>query len=323
MQIFDKDKIYDFMGIRHIAFAISAFLMIASILLFLFKGFNYGIDFSGGTLIQVKYEQKAPLDKIREKLNANEGLKGASVTEFGSDKEITIRYSSANESLGSDPGATISKVLNGTGKFEVRRVDVVGPKVGNDLKKNGILSVGISFVLILLYIAVRFEWRFAFAVIFAEIHDLLITIGAIIVFKVDFNLDILAAILTILGYSLNDTIIVFDRIREGIRTSKSSSLTQIINESVSKTLSRTILTSFTTLISVVILYIWGGDMISGFSLVMIVGVIAGTASSIYISAQALIWMKFDVEGYRKILLEKQRLAKEKEKIRAMYEKGIV
>lgn len=322
MQIFDKGKIYDFMRVRKTAFSISATLMILSVLLFLFKGFNYGIDFSGGTLVQIKYENQAPLTKIREALN-NSDIKNANVSEFGSNKEITIKYSSANEKLNSDPGELVAKILKDTGKFEIRRVDVVGPKVGSDLKKNGILAVVISFVLILAYIAVRFEWRFAFACIFAEIHDLLITIGAIIVFGIDFNLDILAAILTILGYSLNDTIIVFDRIREGIKESKNNDLLQIINESVSKTLSRTILTSFTTLISVVILYVFGGDMISGFSLVMIVGVVAGTLSSVYISAQALIWLKFDVGKYKAILAKKEKLKLERERMRSMYEKGIV
>lgn len=322
MQIFDNGKIYNFMGARKFAFFISASLMLLSLILFLFKGFNYGIDFSGGTLVQIKYNSKAPLSEIRKALDKSI-IKNANVTEFGSDEEVIIRYSSTNEALGSNPGEVIAKLLANTGKFEVRRVDMVGPKVGSDLKKNGILAVIISFILILIYIAIRFEWRFALACIFAEIHDLLITIGAIIIFKVEFNLDILAAILTILGYSLNDTIIVFDRIREGIKEAKSNNLLTIINESVSKTLSRTILTSLTTLISVVILYIYGGDMIHGFSLVMIVGVIAGTLSSVYISAQTLIWLKFDVKSYKKVLINKEKLKIEKEKIRAMYEKGVV
>lgn len=323
MQIFDKNKIYDFMKFRYLAFAISALLVIVSVFLFVNKGFNYGIDFSGGTLIQVKYEGKAPISDIRNRLDKVETLKGASVTEFGSDEEVTIRYSGSSDSLGSDPGAFVSDILKGSGKFEVRRVDVVGPKVGAELKQKGLMAVSISIVLILMYIAIRFEWRFALAAIASEFHDVIITIGAIIFFKIDFNLEILAAILTILGYSLNDTIIIFDRIREGVKESKSSDISYIINEAVSRTLSRTILTSFTTLISVVILYVWGGDMIHGFAFVMLVGVVVGTLSSVFISAQALIWLKFNVTNYRAALAEKHRKEKEKEKIRSMYEKGIV
>ncbi|CZE47089.1 protein translocase subunit SecF [Campylobacter geochelonis] len=323
MQIFDKNKIYDFMGYRHVVLAISVFLMVGSMFLFFTKGFNYGIDFSGGTLIQIKYEGAAPLDDIRKKLESVEALKGASVTEFGSSDEVTIRYSGSSDSLGVNPGASVSKILEGTGKFEIRRVDVVGPKVGDDLRKSGIMALSVSLLLILIYIAFRFEWRFALAAIASEIHDVIITVGAIIFFNIDVNLDTLAAVLTIVGYSLNDTIIVFDRIREGVQESKESDMKHVINEAVSRTLSRTILTSFTTLISVVILFFYGGDMIYGFSLIMLVGVLVGTASSVFIAAQALVWLKFNVVNYRASLAEKKRKAKEKEKMRSMYEKGMV
>ena len=323
MQIFDKDKIYEFMKFRHIAFVISLILVIGSLFLFFTKGFNYGIDFSGGTLIQVKYDQKAPLDLIREKFNETGKFNGVNVTEFGSDSEVTIRYSSATSSLGENPGLMAQEILQGTGNFEIRKVDIVGPKVGDELRQKGIMAVTISFALILIYIAIRFEWRFAIAAIISEFHDIAIAVGAIILFNVDFNLEILAALLTILGYSLNDTIVVFDRIREGVQNSKATEVAKVINESISHTLSRTLLTSITTLIVVVILFVWGGEMIHGFSLVMLVGVLVGTYSSIFIAAPLLIFFKFDVVKYRNFLAEKQRRAKEKEKIRAMYEKGIV
>lgn len=321
MQIFDSDKIYSFMKFRYWALAISTLLMVGSICLLLVKGFNYGIDFSGGTLIQVRYESAAPIEEIRKRFEGVESLKGASVTEFGSPEEVTIRYPGSSDSLGSDPGMSVAKILEGSGKFEVRRVDVVGPKVGGELKQKGLMAVCVSLMLILIYIAVRFEWRFALAAIVTEFHDVFITLGAIILFKIDFNLEILAAILTILGYSLNDTIIVFDRVREGVKESKSTDISYVIDEAVSRTLSRTILTSFTTLISVVILYFWGGDMIKGFAFVMLVGVVVGTVSSIFVSAQTLIWLKFSILNYREFLTRKQKKAKEKEKIRAMYEKG--
>ncbi|MSN96054.1 protein translocase subunit SecF [Campylobacter sp. FMV-PI01] len=323
MQIFDKDKIYNFMGVRYIFLGISIFLMIASVVLLCTNGVKYGIDFSGGTLIQIKYEEKAPIENIRTLLEEVEHLKGVSVTEFGSDEEITIRYAGSSDSLGQDPGANIAKMLQSTGKFEVRRVDIVGPKVGNELRQSGLMAIVVSFVLILIYIAFRFEWRFALAAIISEIHDVLITIGIIALLGINVNLDTLAAILTVIGYSLNDTIIVFDRIREGVQESKENEISKVINESVSKTLSRTILTSFTTLISVVVLYLFGGDMIKDFSFIMMVGVIVGTFSSVFIAAQTLIILKFNVVDYRALLAEKLKRKKDKEKMRAMYEKGIV
>ena len=323
MQIFSKAHIYDFMGKRYIALAISAILTLGSIFLLATKGLNYGIDFSGGTLIQIKYEGVAPIDKIRDALAKDEAYKNASVTEFGSSDEVTIRFSGSNSNLGLDIGVSVGELLKDTGRFEIRRVDVVGPKVGDELQQKGVMALSISLIGILVYIAFRFEWRFAMASIGGEIHDVLITMGAISLFEIDVNLDTLAAILTIIGYSLNDTIIVFDRIREGIKMSKHNNLISIINESVSATLSRTILTSGTTLITVIVLFLYGGDMIHGFSLALLVGIVAGTLSSIYIASPMLLWFKFSVEKYRALEAEKLRMKKEKEKNRAMYEKGTV
>jgi len=323
MQIFSKAHIYDFMGKRYIALAISAILTLGSIFLLATKGLNYGIDFSGGTLIQIKYEGVAPIDKIRDALAKDEAYKNASVTEFGSSDEVTIRFSGSNSNLGLDIGVSVGELLKDTGRFEIRRVDVVGPKVGDELQQKGVMALSISLIGILVYIAFRFEWRFAMASIGGEIHDVLITMGAISLFEIDVNLDTLAAILTIIGYSLNDTIIVFDRRREGIKMSKHNNLISIINESVSATLSRTILTSGTTLITVIVLFLYGGDMIHGFSLALLVGIVAGTLSSIYIASPMLLWFKFSVEKYRALEAEKLRMKKEKEKNRAMYEKGTV
>ncbi|EOI1782346.1 protein translocase subunit SecF, partial [Campylobacter coli] len=246
-----------------------------------------------------------------------------SVTEFGSKEEITIRFLGSNDSLGSDIGEHISTLLKDTGKFEVRRADVVGPKVGDELRNKGIMAIIVSLVAILIYIAIRFEWRFALAAIISEIHDVVITLGAISLFKIDVNLDTLAAVLTVLGYSLNDTIIIFDRIREGIKTSKKSELAPIINESVSATLSRTVLTSGLTLATVVILYFFGGEMIQGFSLALIVGIVVGTLSSIFVASPTLLWFKFSVIDFRNKELEKLKRKQEKERNRAMYEKGTV
>lgn len=323
MQFFSEKKIYDFMRMRFAAISLSIVLFFGSIYLLWDRGLQFGIDFSGGTLIQLKYDTAAPIPQIREILEKQGSFQNLSVTEFGSKEEITIRFLGSNDSLGSDIGEHISTLLKDTGKFEVRRADVVGPKVGDELRNKGIMAIIVSLVAILIYIAIRFEWRFALAAIISEIHDVVITLGAISLFKIDVNLDTLAAVLTVLGYSLNDTIIIFDRIREGIKTSKKSELAPIINESVSATLSRTVLTSGLTLATVVILYFFGGEMIQGFSLALIVGIVVGTLSSIFVASPTLLWFKFSVIDFRNKELEKLKKKQEKERNRAMYEKGTV
>ncbi|EAI1401104.1 protein translocase subunit SecF [Campylobacter coli] len=323
MQFFSEKKIYDFMRMRFAAISLSIVLFFGSIYLLWDRGLQFGIDFSGGTLIQLKYDTAAPIPQIREILEKQGSFQNLSVTEFGSKEEITIRFLGSNDSLGSDIGEHISTLLKDTGKFEVRRADVVGPKVGDELRNKGIMAIIVSLVAILIYIAIRFEWRFALAAIISEIHDVVITLGAISLFKIDVNLDTLAAVLTVLGYSLNDTIIIFDRIREEIKTSKKSELAPIINESVSATLSRTVLTSGLTLATVVILYFFGGEMIQGFSLALIVGIVVGTLSSIFVASPTLLWFKFSVIDFRNKELEKLKRKQEKERNRAMYEKGTV
>ncbi|EGK7481363.1 protein translocase subunit SecF [Campylobacter upsaliensis] len=323
MQFFSEKKIYDFMKMRFAAISLSLILFFGSIFLLFERGLQFGIDFSGGTLVQLRYENAAPIPQIREILSQSGQFQNLSVTEFGSVEEITIRFLGSNENLGDDMGAYISSLLKDTGKFELRRVDVVGPKVGDELRNKGLMAIAISLVAILIYIAFRFEWRFAIAAIISEIHDVVITLGAICLFKIDVNLDTLAAILTVLGYSLNDTIIIFDRIRDGIKTSKKNELAPIINESVSATLSRTILTSGLTIATVVILYFFGGSMIEGFSLALLVGLVAGTLSSIFVASPTLMWFKFSVEHFKMKELEKLKRKQEKEKNRAMYEKGTI
>ncbi|HEB9324463.1 TPA: protein translocase subunit SecF [Campylobacter jejuni] len=323
MQFFSENKIYDFMRMRFAAISLSFILFFGSIYLLWDRGLQYGIDFSGGTLVQLKYENAAPITQIREILENQGTFQNLSVTEFGSNEEVTIRFLGSNDNVSNDIGEHISTLLKDTGKFEVRRADVVGPKVGDELRNKGLMAIAVSLIAILIYIALRFEWRFAFAAIISEIHDVVITLGAISLFKIDVNLDTLAAVLTVLGYSLNDTIIIFDRIREGIKTSKKTELAPIINESVSATLSRTVLTSGLTLATVVILYFFGGEMIQGFSLALIVGIIAGTLSSIFVASPTLLWFKFSVLEFRNKEIEKAKRKQDKERNRAMYEKGTV
>lgn len=323
MEIFRKDTIYDFMGKRLPFLGLSLVLVIASFVLIFTKGLNLGIDFSGGTLVQVQYTKTAPIEQIREVLKSNTKFEKASVTEFGSPQEVIIKIATSTTSLGKDLGDEVRELLKPTGDYEVRRVDMVGPKVGNALREKGIMALSLAMIVILAYVSYRFEWRFAVASILALIHDVSIAVGAIVLFEIDVNLDILAAILTILGYSLNDTIIVFDRIREGIKTSKESKLNLVVNESVSRTLSRTTLTSLTTFFVVLTLYLFGGEIISGFSFTLLVGIIVGTYSSIFIAASFLVQLKFSIANYRANEALKEKREKEKERIRAQFEQGTV
>lgn len=323
MEIFKKHHTYDFMGKRLPFLGLSAILVAASIVLLFVKGLNFGIDFTGGTIVQVKYDHAAPIAKIREVLETKPEYAGAGVTEFGAPEEVVIRIPTSTNEVGSDISDVMKKVLESTGTFEIRRVDIVGPKVGGELQEKGIMALSLALIVILIYVSYRFEWRFAVASILALIHDITIAIGAIALFQVDVNLDILAAILTILGYSLNDTIIVFDRIREGVQTSSQNELDEVVNESVSQTLSRTTLTSLTTFFVVLTLYMFGGEIISGFSFTLLVGVIVGTYSSIFIAASFLVQLKFSISSYRAKEAEKTKRQKEKDRMRAMYEQGTV
>ena len=322
MEMFKTDTIYDFMSKRLPFLGLSGLLVIASIVLLLTKGLNFGIDFAGGTIVQVKYEQPAPIDKIRETLKQTK-YTNSSITEFGSPEEVVIRVTGTSNDLANDIGDEMHKILASTGNFEVRRVDMVGPKVGGELREKGLMALTLSLIVILAYVSFRFEWRFAVASILALIHDITIALGAISLFSIEVNLDILAAILTLLGYSLNDTIIVFDRIREGVQTLKESVLESVVNESVSKTLSRTTLTSLTTFFVVVTLFLFGGEIIHGFAFTMLVGIIVGTYSSIFVAASFLVQLKFSISDFRAKEAEKLKRQKEKEKMRAMYEQGTV
>jgi len=323
MQIFSKDKTYNFMGKSIPFMMLSVILILSSYIIIGTQGLNYGIDFSGGTLVQVKYDKAAPIREMRKKISVDEVFAKASITEFGSPEEVVIRFSTSSDSVQEDLGDKIAVLLQGTGNFEVRRVDIVGPKVGGELREKGFMAMLISIIVILIYIAARFEWRFAVASIVALIHDISLAIGAIVLFQIDVNLDILAALLTLLGYSLNDTIIVFDRIREEVKESKKLDLFEIINFSVSKTLSRTILTSLTTFFVVLTLFLLGGEIIHGFGFTLLVGIIVGTYSSIFVASPLLEWLKFSVEDYKKKESIKEIRKIEKEKMRAQYEQGIV
>ncbi len=323
MEFFKQNKIIDFMGKSKFFGTISVLLVLGSYFLLFAKGLNFGIDFAGGTIVQVRYEKPADLKKIRQALKKSSLFKNAAVTNFGSKNEIIIRAKSTSKELGKDLGDVARELLKETGDFEIRRVDMVGPKVGGELREKGIMATIVAIIGILLYVSIRFEFRFAVASVIALIHDVSIALGAISLFNVAVNLDILAAILTILGYSLNDTIIVFDRIREGLFETKAKDLFGVINDSVTKTLSRTTLTSLTTFFVVITLYLFGGEIIKGFSFTLLIGIVVGTYSSIFIASPTLKVLGFNLQRYKEKLAQKRKREDEKRRMRAMYEQGVV
>jgi preprotein translocase subunit SecF len=323
MELFKAARPLPFMGKSKIAIIISIVMVLASYVIIATKGFNFGIDFVGGTIVQVKYEGDAPIDEMRQRLSGGEMFEGSSINEFGSPDEVVIRLKSSSESVTQDIGDMVREKLVGTGEFEIRRVDIVGAKVGSELREKGIMALTLAMIGILIYVSYRFEWRFAVASIIALVHDLSIAMGAIALVGLDVNLDVLAALLTVLGYSINDTIIVFDRIREGITDSKETSLSAIIDESITKTLSRTTLTSLTTLLVVVVLFMFGGEIIHAFAFTLLVGIGVGTYSSIFVASPILKWFGFDVKHYRAKLSEKAAREVEKERLRAQFEQGVV
>lgn len=323
MELFKEDKIYNFLGKGKFFFVASFILFFISIGLIATKGFSFGIDFTGGTVVQVKYTDTAPIDKIRDALEKDELFKHATVTEFGSPQEVIIKTPSSTVEVTRDIGDVTREILKGTGDYEIRRVDMVGPKVGDELRVKGLTAFLLTLLAIMATVTFRYEWRFAMAAIIAIVHDIVITFGFVSYFEIDFNIESVAALLMILGYSIHDTIIVYDRVREYIEESKNTDFVMIINEAVSRTQSRTTLTSLTVFFVVLTLFLFGGDIMMGFSFPMLVGVIIGTYSSIFVAAQLVVWTGFSVSAYRQKLAEKAKNQAEKEKMRAQFEQGIV
>ena len=281
----------DFMGKRRLAFMISGALLLISLISLATQGLKFGIDFTGGTLLEVGYEQPADLGVIRDTL-AKGGFGDAVVQYFGSDKDVLIRLA-PNESVEAAKLSDKAFAALGAaakGKVELRRVEFVGPQVGDELTEDGGLAMLYALIGILIYVALRFEYRFAFGSVIALIHDVLITLGVFSLFQIEFDLPVLAAILAVIGYSLNDTIVVFDRVRENFRRIRKGDPEKIIDISLNETLSRTIITSGTTLLVVIALFLLGGEIIHGFALALMIGIIVGTYSSIYIASSSVLEM---------------------------------
>ena len=323
MELFSQNKIYDFMGKRKIFISISLILIILSLFSIFIKGFNWGIDFAGGIEVQVRFHKDVKISDIRKVVSKK--YPNANITTFGSKNEFLIRLSvkDVNSDVRKSLGNEIKSMLSKLGEVEIRRVDIVGAKVGNELREKGLKAFIFAIVGILIYVAFRFEWRFAVASVLALFHDTIISLGAVSAFSIEVNLDVLAAILTLMGYSLNDTIVVFDRIREEVQKNSIKDLASLINIAISKTLSRTVLTSLTTFFVVLTLFLFGGEIIKPFSFTLLVGIIVGTYSSIFIASPLLIWLGFKIDDYRKKLAEKEKRRREKEKLRQTYQGGVV
>jgi preprotein translocase subunit SecF len=279
----------DFMRFRRLAAALSLALCIGSLGLFLFKGLNYGIDFEGGILIEVRTAQAADMADLRRTVNGL-GLGQVELQEFGKDTDVLIR-------IERQPGdakaqnAAVEKVKTALGSsVSFRRTEFVGPKVSSELVEAGVTAVLLALGAMLIYIWFRFEWQFGVGAVIALAHDVIMTIGIFSLLGLEFNLSTVAAILTIAGYSINDTVVVYDRVRENLRKYKTMPLREVINLSLNDTLSRTLLTSITTLIALLILFFFGGEVIKGFSFGMIWGVLVGTYSSIFIATPLLMYM---------------------------------
>lgn len=284
MQLIRDDINIKFMEQRNIAFALSAVLIIASIISLATKGLNFGIDFTGGTLVEVSYPGPVDLDNIRSSLQASE-FSDASVQYFGSSSDVLIRLAPREGLNSADISSEVLRHLRSAGdEVNMRRVEFVGPQVGDELKEDGGLAMLYALIGILIYISLRFQMRFSIGAIAALVHDVMITIGIFSILQLDFDLSVLAAVLAVIGYSLNDTIVVFDRIRENFRKMRDKKPAEVINGSLNQTLSRTLMTSLTTMLVLAALFYFGGEIIHSFSFALIVGVLIGTYSSIYVAS---------------------------------------
>ncbi|MDU8543051.1 protein translocase subunit SecF [Pseudomonas syringae group sp. J248-6] len=283
----------NFMGVRNVAFAITMLLTVLALFSWFHKGLNFGLDFTGGTLIELTYERPADLGKVRQEL-VSAGYHEAVVQSFGATTDLLVRMPGEDPQL----GAQVAEALRKAGADNpavVKRVEFVGPQVGEELRDQGGLGMLMALGGVLIYLAFRFQWKFAVGAIVSLIHDVVVTMGILSFFQITFDLTVLAAVLAIIGYSLNDTIVVFDRVRENFRLLRKASLIENINISTTQTLLRTIATSVSTLLAIVALWVFGGDSLEGFSIALFIGVLAGTYSSIYIANVVLIWLNLTTE----------------------------
>ena len=299
IKIVKLDTSINFLSKTKLFVSLSLIFIIASIFLLFSRGLNFGIDFNGGTLIEVqKISGNANVSEMRARLGQLD-LGNIQLQEFGKKTDLLIRVEQLNDEEGAQQ-AIITKISEVVGvDYEIRRIEVVGPKVSAELIKKGIIAVISAVICVLIYIWFRFEWQFGIGAIFALVHDIIITIGVFSLLQLEFNLSIIAALLTIVGYSLNDTVVIYDRIREELRKYKKMPIMDLINQALNLTLSRTLMTSITTLLALFSLYLFGGEVIKGFTFAMIWGVLIGTYSSIFIASPILIGLNIKRDWSKK------------------------
>ncbi|SPP32358.1 hypothetical protein ARAF_2401 [Arsenophonus endosymbiont of Aleurodicus floccissimus] len=278
-------KVIDFMRWDCLAFGISIALFILSVTVISLKGFNWGLDFTGGTVIEINLSQPADLDKIRASL-ANNGHQEPLIQNFGSSRDIMIRLPPTEGVAGQEIGKSIISVINKNvdDQATVKRIEFVGPSVGSELSQTGAMALLAALICILIYVGFRFEWRLAAGAVISLAHDVIITLGIVSLFQIEVDMTIVASLMSVIGYSLNDSIVVSDRIRENFRKIRRGTSYEIVNVSLTQTLSRTLITSGTSLLVVLMLYLFGGSILKGFALVMLIGVTIGTVSSIYVAS---------------------------------------
>ncbi len=299
MRILNRKTRIDFMGQRKMAFALSISLMVISIVLLATRGLNFGLDFTGGMLIEVSFPSAPRISEVRAKLG-DAGLDDAVVQTFGTATDIVVRIPPRSEDESDAELSTIileALQVGIEGDIVMRRVEFVGPQVGDELAEQGILAVVYAMIGIFLYVMFRFQWRFSVGAVAALIHDVVISMGILCAVQVEFDLTVVAALLAVIGYSLNDTIVLFDRIRENFPRLRKRTPIEVVNTSVNETLSRTLMTSMTTLLVLSALFIFGGEIIHSFAFTLIVGVLVGTYSSIYVASTVLLQLgvsKFDL-----------------------------
>ena len=285
MILFKKNTQIDFMRQRRVAMMLSVGVLLLCVGSIIVQRLHLGIDFTGGTQVEAGYDQDVALSPIRRALEVA-GFQDYAVQHFGTSKDVLIRFTPDVDENKADLSQRILEVLQDTGQVELRRVDFVGPRVGEELTEQGGLAVLAALFLILLYVTLRFEFYFAVGAVIALIHDVLLVVGVFSLWQLDFDLAVLAAILAVIGYSLNDSIVTFDRIRDNFRKMRKANAIEVVNASINQVLSRTLITSLTTLLVLFALLILGGEVIRGFTLALIVGVVVGTYSSIYVASAA-------------------------------------
>ena len=280
----------DFLKIKNIATILSVIAIISSLFFLVYKNLNFGIDFKGGTLIELKKDNDLTIAEIRSQLSGL-NIGDIQIQTFGSDNIILIRIENSSNLVANADMNTIELIRSNLGDdITIQRTEIVGPKVSSELIQKGIIAIVIAVFLMLFYIWIRFEWQFSIGAVTALIHDVIITMGIFSLLQIEFNLSIIAALLTIIGYSMNDTVVVYDRIRENLRKYKQMNIYELINQSLNETMSRTLLTSVTTLLALFSLYFLGGEVLRGFTLATIIGVFIGTYSSIFIASQMILYL---------------------------------